>query len=364
MKIKAFISTLFYFFIVTLSAQTHPDFTILHNVKTSSVKNQENTGTCWAYATASFLESEAIRKGKPVYNLSEMFVVRHVYKQKADKYVRMHGKANFSQGGQAHDYINAVAQYGIVPENVYSGLAGGQTFHNHEQLERILKVLLDDISGKPEVGTTWKLLFEGILDAQLGKIPTTFEYEGKPYTPETFAKQALGFEASDYVELTSYTHHPFYTQFDLEVPDNWSHDRYYNIPVEELLKVMNYALENGYSIDWDGDVSETGFDHKTGSAELSIIDKKMLRDMDMQAYRQYTFDQLTTTDDHLMHITALAQNKSGELYFLTKNSWGSNTNSSDGFLYMSSDYVKLKTVAILVHKDAIPKDIAKKIGLL
>ncbi len=343
-------------------AQKHPDFTIQNQVKTGIVKSQDNTGTCWAYTTASFLEAEAIRKGKPVYDLSEMFVVRNVYTEKAELYVRLYGKANFSQGGQAHDFTNAVARYGLVPESAFTGLTNGKKSHNHEQLERFLKYILDDVAGKPSVGNDWRYMFAGLLDAHLGKMPQQFDYEGKNYTPQTFAEQAMAFNADEYVELTSYEHHPFYSQFDLEVPDNWSRDAYYNVPVNELIEVMDNALKNGFSVAWDGDVSEAGFRHQDSRADLTSEQTELVKSVGIQTARRQTFDDLSTADDHLMHLTGIATDKSGNIFYLTKNSWGK-SNKSDGYLYMSSDFVNLKTIAIMVHKDAIPKTLAKKLGL-
>ncbi len=346
-----------------LFGQKHPDFTITHQVKTTPVKSQDNTGTCWAYTTVSFVETEALRKGKKMYDLSEMYIVRQVYPVKADYFVRLHGLGNFSQGGQAHDVTNAVEAFGIVPQSIYPGLPHGQIYHNHTKLEKYLKYIVEDAAEEKErLNDSWKYMFNGVLDAHLGKLPESFEFDGKTYTPKTFANEALDFQPADYVEFTSYMHHPYYSKFDLEVPDNWSHDDYYNLPIDELMSVLDYALENGYSVAWDGDVSEDGFNHLKGRAELSEIDEKHIKAEGVQQYRQDTFDNFTTTDDHLMHIVGLAEDAEGNKYYLTKNSWG-NSNNYGGYLYMSEDFVKIKTIAFMVHKDAVPKETAKQIGL-
>ncbi|MCL3780065.1 aminopeptidase [Prolixibacteraceae bacterium JC049] len=330
-----------------------------NKVEVTPVKNQYRTGTCWSFATTSFIESELLRMGKGTFDLSEMYFVRYAYLNKAKRYMRYHGVANFSQGGQAHDVMNVLRDYGMVTNESYTGLNYGTTKHDHySEMEPMLKGALDGIAkGKVKRLTpTWELGFAGILDAYLGKAPSKITVNNKEVTPVEFAKE-MGINANDYIEITSYEAYPFYEKVNLEVPDNWSDDLYYNLPAEDMMKVMNYALENGYSICWDGDVSERQFSHKSGYAKLQMS----LEGKNIDKVRQDTFDDWTSTDDHLMHVVGTSYDKDGNKYFITKNSWGEKSNSFGGYLHMSDDYVKIKTVAFMIHKDALPKDIAKKL---
>jgi bleomycin hydrolase len=347
-----------------VSAQNHPDFTIKYQIKTTPVESQDRSGTCWDFATVSFLETEALRTNPLPFDLSEMYIVNYIYREKAQYYVRLHGKSNFGEGGQAHDVLNAVRKYGIVPKDIYPGLPKGAKTYDHTDLELSLKAVVDIAAAKEDfLPQNWSTSVESLLTGFFGEIPVEFSYNGKKYTPKTFINDALQIKPDDYVELTSYNHHPFYEPFDLEIPDNWSHAQYYNLPIDELMKVMDNALQNGYSVDWDGDVSESGFNHKAGRADLSSTDETELKTDGVQNYRQITFDNFTTTDDHLMHITGSATDKNGTVFYLTKNSWGAESNAYGGYLYMSSDYVKLKTIAFMVNKAALPADIAKRLGL-
>jgi len=326
------------------------------------VKSQGRTGTCWSYATASFIESEALRQGKGLFDLSEMYFARHAYTSKAKKYIRFHGHNNFSEGGQAHDVLNEIKEHGIVPEEVYKALSYGTTRHNHSEMFSVLDGMIKGVQKnkmRPR-SNVWLPSFNAILDNYLGKNPKEFKYKGKNYTPQNFAKNVVGFNPDDYVELSSYMDYPYYQKFDIEIPDNWSHDLYYNLPMNELMQVMDYALNNGYSVDWDGDVSEIDYNHKAGTAVLSLKESDGIIINGLDKMRLQTFDNLATTDDHLMHITGIAKDKNGTIFYLTKNSWGANSNQFGGYLYMSKWYVQLKTIAIMVHKDAIPKDIKKK----
>ncbi len=350
---------------ISLLGQTHPDFTIIKQVKTTPVKEQALTGTCWSFATTSFIETEALRLGKKEYDLSEMFFVYHTYLQKAQDYVMFHGKANFSEGGQAHDVLNVVKEFGIVPESAYKGIAYDLPFHNHAEMVENLTSIVENAAKKEKVLLPpWYLAFKSVLDSYLGVPPVNFKVGEKEFNPKSFNEIEIGFKPEDYVEFTSYTHHPFYELFDLEIPDNWSHDRYMNVPIDDMMRIIDNAIDNGYSIDWDGDVSEDNFEkgYKTGKAILREKDITRIQDQGFQRYRQKTFENYTTTDDHLMHIVGTAKDKDGRLFYLTKNSWG-NYNGFGGYLYMSKEYVKLKGLAILVHKDAIPRDIAKKCAL-
>ncbi|MCD6201028.1 MAG: aminopeptidase [Bacteroidales bacterium] len=375
-----------FFVIILLSAfvfagnaqfENHPyHFQDIRKIRTTPVKNQQRTGTCWCFATTSFVETEILRQGGPVLNLSEMFTVRHAYERKGNLYVRFHGLANFGPGGQAHDVINVIRQYGFVPEEVYPGKNYGDTIHNHSELNKVLNAYLDAVVKSRKLTTAWPKGYASVLDAYLGRDPETFTWEGKEFTPESF-RNHFHFNPDDYVELTSYTHHPFYTRFGLEVPDNWTHDLYYNLPVNELMDVINYALDHGFSVAWDGDVSEKGFSHKNGvailpekpwesmsGAEVDSAFKHPVKELLVtQAMRQKTFDDYQTTDDHLMHLVGTGKDENGTLYYLTKNSWGTKSNKYGGYLFMSEPFVELKTLAIMVHKNALPKDIRKKLGI-
>lgn len=367
-------------------------FEMIKEAAVSPVKNQQSTGTCWCYATISFLESELIRMGKPVYDLSEMFAVRNAYNEKGLKFVRSYGNNNFSEGGQAHDVIAMVEKYGIVPESVYDGLKYSSDYHIHREMCSAMEGMLKGVNENPNKKMTpvWPLAFGAIIDTYMGAIPERFTYEGKEYTPKSFA-QSLGINLNDYVELTSYQLYPFYEAVELDIPDNWSHSRYYNLPLDDFMEVINSALKKGYSVAWDGDVSEKGFSHINGLAILPTneptqmvnaeADKWQSLSKEEKANRMYSFvepvpemkvddagrqesfDNRQSTDDHLMHLTGVLKDQNGTLYYKTKNSWGTERNPFDGYLYMSEPYVKMKTTAIMVHKDAIPQAIRAKLGL-
>jgi len=352
-------------------------FEMVKEVKTTPVKNQANSGTCWSFATTSFIESELIRLGKGEHILSPMFSVRLAYLPKAVNYIRYSGLTNFGNGGQAHDVINVIKEHGFIPEEIYNGMKIGEENHNHGELDAVLKAIVDAVNKNRggKITPRWKDVVESTLNIYLGTPPKEFSYQGKTYTPKSFA-ESLGFKPEDYVELTSYMHHPFYTKFDLEVPDNWSKDQYYNIPVDDVIKIMDNAILNGYSVAWDGDVSEKKFDKKGFAIvpldEEPAVDKLKKDSVEAQPekekvinqrMRQETFDNRTTTDDHLMHVTGIAKDQNGTKYYYTKNSWGTKDKKYDGYWYISEPYVRLKTIAIMVHKDAIPSEIKNKLGL-
>lgn len=353
---------------VALNAQNNYAFLPIHDIETSTVKSQDRTGTCWCYSTVSFIETELIRMGQAEVDLSEMFIVKKAYEQKARDYVRYHGKGNFSQGGQAHDVMNEIVDHGFVPEAAYSGIRYDSEQHNHSEMVSVLSHMLDGLlaSRSRTLSTAWEPAFEAALAAYLGEEPATFTFQGEEYTPTSYM-ESTDFNPEDYVELTSYTHHPYYEPVILEVPDNWSNDAYYNLPLDELMEVMEYSLKKGYSVVWDGDVSHKGFSHKAGVAVVPAdaeaeFDKEPIEEKNIDAnYRQKMFNNHATTDDHLMHLTGLFKDQNETLYFKTKNSWGGDSNDFNGFLYMSEPYMKLSTVAIMVHKDAIPEHITKKI---
>lgn len=344
-------------------------FKMVYEVKTTPVKNQGGTGTCWAFATTSFIETELLRMGKGEFDLSEMFFSRNAYISKADQLIRFGGKNNFGQGGQAHDVIDVIREKGIVPEEVFSGFTAGETVYNHSELEPVLNAMATALSKNPgrKLTRRWIEAFEGTLDAYMGKLPSKFTYKGKDYTAKSFSAE-LGINPDDYVEITSFSHHPFYTKFALEVQDNWSHAQYYNVPISDIGTIMEYALKNGYSVDWDGDVSEREFN--MGNNNYSIVpedpknndlSKPEKEKVITDDLRLESFNNFTTTDDHLMHLTGMATNQDGTKFWLTKNSWGL-TGNYKGYWYMSDAYTKYKMVAILVHKNAVPKDIRAKLG--
>ncbi len=347
-------------------------FDTIAAVKTTAVKDQHISGTCWSYAATSFIETELLRMGEGSFDLSEMFFVKYAYLAKAENYVQLHGKANFSQGGQAHDVTDVVKEYGMIPEGIYDGMIKGQELPDHRELEKALKGYLDGVLAAKGKGTTevWYDGFKAILDVYLGTIPESFSYEGKNYETENFHSR-LGFNPDDYVEITSFTHHPFYKAFRLEIPDNWDYSDYYNVPLDEMMQIIDHAFNNGFSVCWDGDVSEKHFDFAAGLAVIPADESCPVEDFTAdtseqqidQEMRQKHFTGFSTTDDHLMHLTAVIKDESGRKYYVTKNSWAADSNDNNGYLNMSESYLKLNTVAIMVHKDAIPHKIRRKLDI-
>ncbi len=346
-------------------------FTTVKDNAAVGVDNQCRTGTCWSFATISLLESEIIRKGNKPVDLSEMVNPRVLYPLKADSYIRYQGKQQFGPGGMSHDVMAVVANFGLIPESAYTGFVNGQTEYNHSTLDAILNAIVTATLDNKlyESGSEWKSGVEGVLDGAIGKLPTEFQYEGKKYTPSSF-RDAMKINPDDYVSLTSFTHHPFYQSFVMEVPDNWLKGSFYNLPLDEFQQVMDYALDKGFTVAWDADVSERGFSFKNGMAILptdevtkeelwtKVVPEKQVN----QQNRQVEFDTFKTTEDHLMHITGTAKDQSGAPYYIMKNSWGTG-NPYKGYQYVSNSYFRMKTVAIMLHKDAIPKEIRKKLGI-
>jgi len=348
-------------------------FTPIVDIDCSSVKSQGNTGTCWSFSTSSFLESEIKRINNKDIDLSEMYTVRNTYPKKAWNYVMRQGKAQFSEGGLAHDVLNSVENYGLVPETTFTGLASGDAKHNHAEMIAVLKAMLNAYIDNParKLSPRWKTSVEAILDIYLGKNTKSFIYEGVNYTPKSFQKM-LNIQPTDYVTLTSFTHQPFYNRFVLNIPDNFSNGSMYNIPLNEFEQTMVNALKNGYSIELDIDVSEKTFSAKNGiavvpenndkaaEALLGIKKEKVIT----QAYRQQEFENYNTTDDHLMHITGMAKDQNGTIYFKTKNSWGSEGKriKFGGYVYISTAFIRLKAISVTVHKDALTKSLSKKIN--
>lgn len=366
-------------------------FTEVVTVPATPVKNQAATGTCWCFATTSFMESELLRMGKGEYDLSEMFIVRQKYmNQLQDNYLRR-GEGNIGQGSLSHTFMNAYRQVGIVPEEVYNGINYDSERHNHSELVKYMKAIADVAVKNKKRSPEYDKLIGNLFDTYLGKLPAKFTYKGKEYTPKSFAA-SLGLDMGDYIELTSFTHHPYYVKFDVEVPDNWEHSLMYNLPLDEMIETVDYALNNGFTVCWDGDVSEKGFSFKNGVAinpevkkveDFSNTDRARFEKMDEkerleevykfeQPYpeikvtpevRQEGFEAFVTTDDHLMHLTGIAKDQNGTKYYITKNSWGTDRNKFGGYLNMSESFVRAKTIYVMVHKDAIPKAIKTKLGL-
>lgn len=367
-------------------------FETIIDLPATSIKDQHRSGTCWSFSGVSFLESEMIRMGKEPVDFSEMFIVRHCYADKAEKYVRLHGHLNFGPGGAFHDVLYVLKNYGAVPENVYPGLDYGTEKHVHMEMDEVLKNYVDGVieNKNRELTTAWHQGFEGILDAYLGELPSTFEYKGKEYTPESFAKEVTGLNPDNYIQVTSFTHHPFYEPFIIELPDNWLWGEVYNVTLQEMTDIINHSLEAGYTVGWATDVSEKGFSHKNGVAvvpadnieELSDTERSRWEELTeeerqkqmysfegpvtekkiTQEIRQEGFDEYTTTDDHGMHIVGLVKDQNGTTYYKVKNSWNTD-NKYNGYLYASESFVKLKTISLMVNKEALPKSISKKLGL-
>jgi bleomycin hydrolase len=334
------------------------DLKFVYQVPCTEVKDQYMSSTCWSFASNSFLESELLKKGIRV-DLSEIFIARHSYINKIKRHLATRGKTYFTPGGQFHDVQRAIREHGIVPEQVYSGKINGALKHNHAHLDTVMSHKVRDLlkSGKTKLNEADLISINKILDRYLGKLPVEFSYKGKKYTAKTFASEFLQLNVDEYLEITSYTHHPFYTSFVLEDRYNWTGDKYYNLPLHEFQMVTDSALAIGYSVCWDGDVTEAGFkfDDNTASVNSPAI-------KDYQQERQSTFFDKTSTIDHLMHIVGLAQTAKGEKYYYLKNSWG-NTNEAGGYIFMNDPYFKIKTIAIIVNKNALPASIRRKLGV-
>lgn len=362
----------------------------------TSIKDQNRAGTCWCYSTLSFIEAELLRMGKGEYDFSEMYIVYNTYMDRADKAIRTHGDASFSQGGSFYDVLYGMKTFGLVPEvEMRPGVMYGDTLSNHTELSAVTDAYVAAIAKgnhrklqmSPDGTPLWRKGLEGIYDAYLGVRPEKFTYNGKEYTPQSFY-ETLGLNADDYVSLTSYTHHPFYEKFVLEIQDNWRWAQSYNLPIDELMQVFDNAIEEGYTIAWGSDVSEDGFT-RNGLAVMPDLEKgqdlggsDMARWLKMtaaekkaeaitrpmpqkwctQEERQLGYDNWETTDDHGMLIYGKAKDQQGTEYYLVKNSWGK-AGKYDGIWYASKAFVRYKTMNIVVHKDALPKDIKKKLGL-
>ena len=368
------------------------EFTVVKEVPHTAVPNQYRSGTCWSFSGIGLLEAEILRKSGRTVDLSEMFIVREAYSEKASKYVRLHGHLNLAAGGGFNDVTFVMDKYGLVPESAYAGLVIGEEKHTHGEMDDVLKAYTDAVlkNGNKKLTPVWHKGFNALLDTYLGDFPAEFEYEGKRYTPQSFS-QEMGLSGSDYVQLTAYNHVPLYQPYVQELPDNWLWSLTYNLSLEEMMETIDQAIDNGYAVAWGADVSEKGFSWKNGVAivpeenvndlagtekerwealtpaerkktmfafEEIVPEKKITPEM-----RQLSYDNFETTDDHGMLIVGTATDQNGNKYYKVKNSWGTEDHIYQGYFYASLSFVQYKTLNIAVYKDAIPKQIRKKIGL-
>jgi len=348
-----------------------PQFFEVKTLKATPVKNQAMTGTCWCFATTSLVESEEIRKDKQEIDLSEMYTVRNMYIEKAKNYVLRGGKAQFGEGGLGHDEIHAVAIYGAIPLSEYTGLINGEKNYNHQKLFNQLHQYLDSILRKQPISNDWLDGYIKILDDNLGAPPSEFVYNGKKYTPQTFAKDVLHFNANDYVNITSFTHQPYYQPFILQVPDNFANGSFYNVPLSEMIQLVKDAVNNGYTVGWDADVSNKGFKQGIGLAlnldNSASYSKDQLNPEAKEApydasIRQQLYENLTTQDDHLMHITGVEKSKDGKTFFIVKNSWGK-VGPFEGYINVSEAYFAINTISLVVPKAALSKEMLAKLNI-
>lgn len=355
------------------SAQKY-NFTTVIDIEASAVKSQGNTGTCWSFSTSSFLESEIFRSSGKMIDISEMYNVRNTYMDKAWNYVMRQGKIQFSEGGLAHDVINTVQKNGLMPENAYSGLVGEATKHNHAAIVPELQKILDNYikNDKNSAYKNWKVVVDSILNIHLGAPPKKFNYEGIEYTAKSFLEMTA-INTSNYVTLTSFLHKPYNTSFVLNIPDNFSNGSFYNITLSQLTEVVDGALKKGYTLALDCDVSEKTFSSKYGVAvipsEINDTEKALTYIVKEQEitpeFRQEEFENYNTTDDHLMHIVGLVKDQNGTEYYKVKNSWGSNSAriGNDGYVYMSKAFFNLKTISVMVHKNALSNSLKSDLKL-
>ncbi|MFV8344233.1 aminopeptidase C [Flavobacterium sp. XS2P39] len=353
-------------------------FTDIINLATTPVKNQGSSGTCWSYSTNSYLESEMVRLGKQPVELAPIFSARNAYVEKGKNYVRMHGAVTLGEGGALHDVINMYKKYGAVPQEIYTGLNYGTTKNKFAEMGSLMEGLLAAVVKNPngELTPNWEKAYAAVIDSYLGAVPENFIYKGKTYTPQSFAKEVVGISPEEYIEVSSFANAPYYTKTLLMVPDNWSFDQVYNVKLNDMTDIIDYALKNGFTVAWASDVSEKSFSWKNG---MAYIPAKKVDDMTNEEkenmfngpkaeleitpeLRQKAFDNYQTTDDHAMHIIGLAKDQTGKEYYVVKNSWGP-TNDYKGYLYVSKNFVKYKTTAFMVNKAGLPVEISKKLGI-
>ena len=362
-------------------------FTTVRELKITRVKNQNHTGTCWSFSGTGLIEAELLRTGKGEYDLSEMFVVNKSYADKAGKFVRLHGMLNYAQGGSFEDVLYVFKHYGCIPREVYGGLAYGDTVHAHGEMEQSSLAFLKSIVANPDgkLSPVWKKAHQAIIDSYLGEIPRKFTWKGKEYTPLDFGR-SLGLNFDDYLSFTSFTHEPYYTSFALEIPDNWRWASSRNLPLEDLMAVIDHAVNSGYTVAWAADVSEKGFtrdgvgvlpdpdsdtdgEHPTAlsrterDAKIRELAGQPCKEIHVTPQmRQQAYDNYETTDDHGMLIYGIANDRTGKKYYMVKNSWGTNSKYL-GIWYVSEAYVACKTISIVVHKDALPLPVKNKSGI-
>ena len=354
-------------------AQVKADgFTVQKNNTATPVKNQARTGTCWSFSTSSLIESQYIKNTtKTDIDLSEMFTVYNMYIEKAKNYVLRQGKAQFGEGGLGHDVIRSIATYGAMPESVFSGLREGEQAFNHTKAVPILKDYLDNLIKSAPVKQNWLDEYKTLLGETIGKPPVEFDYNGRKYTPKTFATEVLKFNSNDYINITSFTHHPFYSPFIIEVPDNFSNGSYYNIPLKDMIQMVKTAINKGYTVMWDADISNSGFMNNNGlglfvqreDQERNVIASADDKELDWNpALRQQYYENLTTEDDHLMHITGIEKSKGGKEFFIVKNSWGQ-SGPYRGYVNISEAYFAMNTISLIVPKQAIDPALLLKLGI-
>ncbi len=353
-------------------------FTPVIDLGHTSVKNQGSSGTCWSYSGNSFVESEMIKAGRTPVEISQIYTARKVYEDKADRYVRMHGELPWGDGAEAHDVINMFRKYGAVPQTVYTGLNYGTKKNQFGEMQAMLKGMLDGVVKAPNGKLTpvWKKAFVNVIDTYLGPDPKQFTWNGKSYTPQSFAKDVIGIDPNNYVEVSSFNDAPYYTLTDFVVPDNWSNDKVYNVKLNDLTAIIDNALEKGYSVVWATDVSEKYFSWKNGVAFVPEKDWEDMDEAEQKAMfngpqkervitpelRQMAFENYGTTDDHGMHIVGISKDQNGVEYYKVKNSWG-DKNDNKGFIYVSKPYVQYKTTALLLNKEGIPKEMRRTMGI-
>ena len=364
-------------------------FTLVKENPVTSVKDQNRSGTCWTYSALSYIESEILKAGKGEYDLSEMWIVRNAYMEKAERYIRFHGSATFAEGGAFQDIPYIIKKYGIVPEEVYRGLNYGTDAPDFSSVSPVLESFVKALAQSKKLTTNWREALNALLDSYFGPVPEKFTYKGKEYTPKSFAA-SLGLNFDDYIEIGSFTHHPFYQPFMLEVQDNWLHANIYNVKLDELIEIMDKAIMDGYTIGWGSDVSEKGFSWKNGVAIVPDEDKKDLSGTEKEKWekltpaekaaatysfdgsakektitqemRQEGFDDFTTTDDHGMHIVGIYKDAKGNKFYKVKNSWG-DSGKYNGYFYASEAFVRYKTIDIQINKNALSAEMRAKLGI-